>query len=247
MVLALILAFALLGSVASLALAGLVLLLPERMDRVVLPCLVSYAIGTLLAAALIGLLSHALARASAEVVMATLLAGVVVFFMLEAALVIRHCHEGDCPTHAAAGPLILIGDTLHNFVDGIVITAAFVGSVPLGISTALAIVTHEVPQEAGDFAILLQGGYTRRQAFVYNLLSSLATLVGALGAYWLRGAVEDVLPYIMALAAASFLYIALADLVPIVHERRTAGSVFRQLALMLAGTATIALLHRGVA
>jgi zinc and cadmium transporter len=245
MLLVLILAFALLGSVASLALAGLVLLLPDRMHRVILPCLISYAIGTLLAAALLGLVSHALEHAPVQVVMRTLIAGVLVFFTLEATLLLRHCHEPGCPAHAVTGPLILTGDALHNFVDGIVITAAFVASVPLGVSTALAIVSHEVPQETGDFAILLQGGYSRREAFTYNLLSSLATFVGALSAFWLRHAVEGVLPHVMALAAASFVYIALADLVPMVHERRTRGGLFRQLFLMLAGIVTIVLLSRG--
>ncbi len=118
-------------------------------------------------------------------------------------------------------------------------------SVPLGVTTALAIVAHEVPQEAGDFAILLGAGYSRRRAFAYNLLSSLATLAGALGAFWMRGSITRVLPHVMALAAASFLYIALADLIPIVHERRTAGSAVRQAGLVLAGIATIVLLHGG--
>jgi zinc and cadmium transporter len=245
MLLTLILAFAFLGSVASLALAGLVLVLPDRVHRVVLPCLISYAIGTLLAAALLGLIPHALEHASAQVVMTTLLAGVLVFFTLEATLLLRHCHDDACPAHGAAGPLILMADALHNFVDGIVITAAFLASEPLGITTALAIVTHEVPQEAGDFAILLHGGYTRGRALAFNLVSSLTTFVGALGAYWWRDAVSTVLPHVMALAAASFLYIALADLIPMVHERATRGGLLRQLSLMLSGIATIALLHRG--
>jgi zinc and cadmium transporter len=244
-ILLLILGSACLGSVASLALAGLVLLLPDRVHRSVLPCLISYAIGTLLAAALLGLVSHALLHASARSVMATVLAGIIVFFALEASLLLRHCHEVDCPAHAVAGPLILLGDALHNFVDGIVITAAFVASVPLGVATALAIVAHEVPQETGDFAILLQAGYSRGRALAYNLLSSLATLPGALGAYWLRDAVVAILPSVMALAAASFIYIALADLIPIVHEHRTRRSIVPQLSLVLAGIATIAFLHRG--
>lgn len=242
--LTLVIVFALVGSVVSLAFAGLVLLLPDRTLARVLPDLIAYAVGTLLGAALLGLVPHALAHAPAPRVMATLLAGVLLFFALEAALIVRHCHETDCPTHGVAGPLILLGDALHNLVDGIVITAAFLASVPLGVSTSLAIVSHEVPQETGDFAILLHGGYSRRQAFAFNLLSSLATLVGALGAYWLRDAVEPVLPYVMTLAAASFLYIALADLIPMVHRRPPAAGRSRQLALMVAGIATIVLLHR---
>lgn len=241
----LILAFAFLGSVVSLAFAGLVLLLPDRAHRVMLPCLISYAIGTLLAAALLGLIPHALDELPAQVVMAMLLAGVVGFYALEAMLVIRHCHDGACPSHSVAGPLILVGDALHNFIDGIVITAAFLVSVPLGVSTALAIVAHEVPQETGDFAILLQGGYSRSQAFLFNLLSSLATVIGAVGAFVWRDALQSVLPHMMALAAASFLYIALADLVPMVHQRRPHGGLVPQLALMLGGIATIVFLHRG--
>ncbi|MCL4814059.1 MAG: ZIP family metal transporter [Vicinamibacteraceae bacterium] len=245
MILGYILVFALLGSVASLVFAGLVLLLPDRVHRVVLPCLISYAIGTLLAAALLGLVPHALGHAPARGVMATLLGGVLVFFVLEGLLLLRHCHEVDCPKHGTAGPLILVGDALHNLVDGVVITAAFLASIPLGITTSLAIIAHEIPQETGDFAILLHGGYTRGQAFAYNLLSSLSTLVGALGAFWLRGPIESALPYVMALAAASFLYIAMADLIPMVHGNRPRNGLARQVALVLAGVATIVLLHGG--
>ncbi len=246
MLLVLILAFALLGSVVSLIFAGLVLLLPDRVHPVVLPCLVSYAIGTLLGAALLGLVPHALAGAPARVVTSMLLVGVLGFFALEAALLFRHCHDDTCPSHSMAGPLILVGDALHNFVDGVVISAAFLASTPLGVSTSLAIVSHEVPQETGDFAILLHGGYSRAEALAYNLLSSLATLVGALGAYWWREVMTPVLPHVMALAAASFLYIALADLVPLVHHQSNRRSLRRHLPLVLAGVATIVLLHRGV-
>jgi zinc and cadmium transporter len=243
--LTLILAFALLGSVASVAVAGLILLLPDRMLEVVLPCLISYATGTLLAAALLGLLPHALAQAEAHVVLGALLAGVVGFFVLESLLLFRHCHDLGCPAHGAPAPLILVGDALHNFVDGILITAAFLASDTLGIATALAIIAHEVPQETGDFAILLHHGYSRRRALAFNLLSSLATLAGALGAYWWRDIIVPVLPHVMAVAAASFLYIALADLVPFVHQRRSRQGLLRPLALMLAGIATIVVLHHG--
>ena len=244
MLLLTILGFAFAGGIASVLLAGLILLLPVRTHSTVLPCLISYAIGTLLGAALLGLLPHALAHAPVARVMAGFLGGIILFFVLEGALLLRHCHDQACPTHATAGALILIGDALHNFVDGVLLTAAFLASWPIGVATGLAIVSHEVPQEAGDFAILLHSGYSRAEALGLNVAVSLTTFLGALGAYWWRDVVTSVLPDAMAIAAASFVYIALADMLPAVHQRRGAAALARQLTLMLAGVGTIVMLHR---
>lgn len=184
-----------------------------------------------------------LQHASALSISATVLAGMVLFFVLEKLVLWRHCHAAECEVHGAAGPLILIGDAFHNFVDGFVIAAAFLTSFPLGVAAALAVIAHEVPQEVGDFAILLDSGYSKIKAFLWNTLSSLATLPGALIAYFSLGAAEAAVPYILSLSAASFIYIATVDLVPNLHRQVTLAASLRQLALLLTGIGTIALFH----
>ncbi|MFB2350944.1 ZIP family metal transporter, partial [Priestia megaterium] len=124
----------------------------------------------------------------------------------------------DAPRGGSAGRLILIGDGLHNFVDGVVIAAAFLSSIPLGVAVGLAVIAHEAPQEVGDFAILLDSGFSQRKAFALNTLSAMATLPGALlGYFWLPELVEAI-PFVMAVSAASFIYIATADLIPMLHK-----------------------------
>lgn len=243
MTLLLIIVFSVLGSVGAVALAGSVLAFPEGTRRLFIPVLISYAIGTLLGAAFLGLLPHALERIHPSELFPTVLAGMVLFFVLEKLVIWHHCHDRECEVRRAAGPLLLMGDALHNFVDGVIITAAFLVSTPLGASTALAVIVHETPQEAGDFAILLDGGYSPKRAFAYNVLSSLATLVGALVAYFSLKHAMGLVPYVMGLAAASFIYIATAGLIPGLHQRTSPGSWGVQVALILAGVGTIALLQ----
>lgn len=238
-----ILVFSLLGSVGSLLLAGSVLLFPERTRHLVIPCLVSYATGTLLGAAFLGLIPHALQCNSPSTILPAVLAGILLFFVLEKLLLWRHCHEADCEAHGSAGFLILVGDAFHNFADGVVLAAAFLSSIPLGIATSLAISAHEIPQEVGDFAILLDSRYAKSQALFYNVLSSLGTLLGAVLAYLFLREVRGVIPYIMALSAASFIYIATVDLIPGLHRRVRLAEAARQLLLILAGIGTIMLFH----
>jgi len=137
--------------------------------------------------------------------------------------------------------LILIGDAFHNFVDGLVITTAFLTSIPMGIATSLAVIAHEIPQEVGDFAILLHSGYEKIRALVLNLLSSLTTLLGAIVAYYLLAETRQFVPYILAISAASFIYIAVADLVPSLHKSTGLKATVLQVTLILAGIGTIAL------
>ena len=241
MLLGWIMVFSILGSVGSIAGAALLLLFPEGTRGTLMPCLLSYATGTLLGAAFLGMIPHGLQQATALEVSGTVLAGIVLFFVLEKLIIWRHCHEEKCEVHAAAGPLILIGDAFHNFVDGFVIAAAFLTSIPLGIAASLAVIAHEIPQEVGDFAILLENGYSRTRALALNMLSSLTTLPGAVIAYFFLGATQEAIPFILALSAASFIYIAVADLVPILHRQVGITSTLRQLGLILAGIGTIAL------
>jgi zinc and cadmium transporter len=135
---------------AMLGAAGLVLAVREGVRARLLAHLLSYAVGTLLGAAFLGLLSHALEHGAPKAILGPALSGIVLFFVLEKLVRWRHCHEGRCEAHAAAGPLVLVGDALHNFVDGVVIAAAFVTALPLGVATTLAVVAHELPQELGD-------------------------------------------------------------------------------------------------
>ena len=160
------------------------------------------------------------------------------FFVLEKLVLWRHCHIHDCEVHDGSVFPVLIGDAFHNFVDGAVIAAAVMTSVPLGVSTALAVAAHEIPQEVGDFAILLHAGYSRRGRCCSTCMSGLASAGGAVVALVALKVVPLLLPYCLALAAASFLYVAMADLIPGLHRGRTDAHSMRQILLIAAGVAT---------
>jgi zinc and cadmium transporter len=162
--------------------------------------------------------------------------------VLEKLVLWRHCHTHDCEVHDGSVLPVLIGDAFHNFVDGAVIAAAVTTSIPLGVSTAVAVAAHEIPQEVGDFAILLHAGYPRRKALLLNVLSALASAAGAVTALLAFDTVPLMLPYFLALAAASFLYVAMADLIPGLHRGRIDASSMRQIVLIAAGVATMLLL-----
>jgi zinc and cadmium transporter len=233
--------FSLLGSVGALVTAAAFLLLREKIQKVLIPCLVSYATGTLLSAALLGLISHALKDTAHLPILSTVLAGIVIFFLLEKLVIWRHCHDVECEIHGIAGPMILIGDFFHNATDGLVIAASFISSIPLGLAAGISIIAHEIPQEVGDFAILLNGGYTKRKALLLNTLSSLSTLPVAILAYYTLEIVRSAIPYVMAFSAASFLYIALTDLYPQLHQKREFRSAIQQFLMILAGIGTMIL------
>ena len=250
--LAWIIVFTLIGGVLSVACAALLLLVPEDHHPRILPHGVSFALGALLSVAFLDLLPDALRTAGSEHIeslLATVLMGILGFFLLEKLLIWRHCHADHCETHSGdhfhqpAGTLIVVGDAIHNFVDGILIAAAFLTDINLGIITSLAVAAHESPQEVGDFAILLQSGYGRGKALAYNLLSSLATMVGGILAYYSLEHIHGWLPYILALAASSFIYIAVADLIPSLHQKTTARAAFQQISLIVAGVLVIYWAH----
>jgi zinc and cadmium transporter len=203
--------------------------------------LISFATGTLLGAVFLGMLPKAMTKAEPSTVLGYVLFGIILFFVLEKLLIWYHCHNEKCEIHSAAPYLILFGDAFHNFLDGVVIAAGFLISVPFGIATSLAVVAHEVPQEIGDFAILLHGGMSKKKAFLYNFLSALPTIPGALFAYVFSYYVDKVTPFILALAASSFLYIAIADLIPEIHHKTPPGRGFYQIVLMGIGIGVIAL------
>lgn len=210
---------------------------------------ISYAIGALLGAVFLEILPHAMEHGDTHRTTATILFGILAFFVLEKLVLWRHCHHDHCEAHDAHNPahdhgrsglLILIGDTFHNFVDGVLIAAAFVEDPQLGIVTSLAIIAHEIPQEAGDFLILLHSGYSKAKALAFNLLSSVATLVGAMLAYFALSELTEWVPTMLALAAASMIYVAVADLIPGLHKRPELKATLQQVVLIGLGVASIA-------
>ena len=227
------------GSLGGALVASALLFFNNRLRDQLVPWLVSYAVGTLLGVALLVLLPEALAHLSARAVLGSLLAGIMLFFLLEKLVLWRHCHTHDCEAHGMAAPMVIIGDAFHNFLDGVIIGTAVRTSVPLGVSTALAVATHEIPQEVGDMAILLHAGYSRRKALILNLVSGASAVLGAIVAVMALDWVPQITQYVLSIAAAGFLYIAMADLIPDLHRGRTDASTFRQLALALAGIGTV--------
>jgi zinc and cadmium transporter len=235
-------ALSILGSLGGVIVASSFLLLGEKIRIRLVPWLISYAVGTLVGVALVALVPEALAELPARSAMLTMVAGILAFFILEKAVIWRHCHDDEaCHVHNTAASLVIIGDAFHTFVDGAVIAAAVVTSLPLGLTTALAVAAHEIPQEVGDVAILLRAGYSRMRAFTLNLLSGLGGILGAGAMVFAARAVPQVLPYVLAFAAGNFLYVAMADLIPDLHRGNSVGGT-RQFLLIAAGIVTIALL-----
>ncbi len=214
------------------------------------PVLISYAVGALLGAVFLEILPHAFGMAdNIENLAATILAGILLFFVLEKLVLWRHCHVEQCeahdpPTaphhdHGRSGMMIMIGDTFHNFVDGVLIAAAFLANHELGIVTAIAIIAHEVPQEVGDFLILLHSGYSKSRALVFNLLSSAAMVAGGVLAYFALQTLQQWIPTLLGLAAASMLYVSVADLIPGLHRRPELLATLQQVVLIGLGVLTI--------
>jgi zinc and cadmium transporter len=233
-----------LGSLGGLLTASTFLLLGDHHRVKLVPWLISYAVGTLLGVALLALLPEALEHIPPGPALTTLLAGVLTFFLLEKLVLWRHCHDThECEVHAStAASLVIIGDAFHTFVDGAVIAAAVLTSVPLGVTTAIAVAAHEIPQEVGDVAILLRAGYSRVRAFTLNLLSGIGGILGAVAMLLTSQALPNLLPYVLSFAAGNFLYVAMADLIPDLHRGGVEGGPVRQLLLIVAGVATISLL-----
>lgn len=207
--------------------------------------LVGFSVGVLLAVSFLHLLPEASEMLDAHEVGASVLAGILIFFALEKTALWRHDHHEDeghvCHSHHVAGPLIVLGDALHNFVDGILIAAAFLQDPALGWATVVAVVSHEVPQEVGDFMVLLAAGYSRAKALWLNVLSSLSAVAGGVLGWLTLSTASGVIPYILALSAASFIYIAVADLVPVLHKQRKPADFVTQFALLGAGIALVLL------
>ncbi|HET9679882.1 MAG TPA: ZIP family metal transporter [Gammaproteobacteria bacterium] len=250
------------GGILSALVASTFLLFSENTRKRLLPHLVSFAVGALIGASLLGLVPHALEMAGSEQVHTIGLwvaAGVLLFFILEKAVIWRHCHADDCEAHApgqesashshnhlpemSAGPLVLVGDGIHNFVDGLLIGAAFLTDIHLGIVTALAVIAHEIPQEVGDVAVLLNGGFSRMKSFTWNMLVGFTTPLGGLAAWFVLEETQALLPGVLALAAGSFLYVAVADLMPGLHRRTKLSDSLLQVVFIAGGLLLILFSH----
>jgi zinc and cadmium transporter len=250
------------GGIASAAFAVIFIWIPEARSGRILPHFVSFATGALLGAALLALLPEAFEQAGphrARAIGLTVIIGLGVFFVIEKLVLWwhEHSHEDELAHHAvgdghaahdprahASGVLVLIGDSVHNALDGVLIAAAFLTSVPLGLVTTVAVAAHEVPHRVGDFAILVHAGFTRRRALLLNLATGLASVAGAVAAYYALRQAFGALPYALAFAAAGFLYIAVAGLIPGLHRRSDPVTSAMQVLLITLGIAVIALAER---
>lgn len=231
------------GGVLSVLLAATLALtwLPRFADR-----MLAYAVGILLAFAFTDLLPEAVELGlDASLVGQILLAAIVVFFLLEKAALWRHDHHhehGHSDIHPPQVAMIVLGDGLHNFVDGVLIAAAFLADSALGWATAIAVLAHELPQEIGDFMVLLNAGLSKMRALVLNAVSGAAMILGGVAGYFALDGVQTAVPYVLVIAAASFIYIAVADLVPELHRQRRVSDAAAQLVLLLAGIGTVQLI-----
>ncbi len=215
--------------------------LADKAQKYLVTILIAYATGTLLTAALYGLIPEAIEGAGGEphMIMLLVLGSILFFFFLEKIIIWRNCSDTTCDVHAAAGPIVLVGDAFHNLTDGVVIAAAFLTDFTIGIAVGFAIIAHEIPQETGDFGILLNGGYSKKKSYLYNAISSTTTIPAAIISYYILGSVTLIIPYILAISAASFLYIALSDLTPELHQKLGLKHSVRQLIFILAGIITM--------
>jgi len=237
--------FSILGSIGAIVIALFFLSFGKKYQEKLVSYLVSFATGTLLAAASLGMIPTAIQNSGNQIqlVMAFFLGGILFFFILEKLVIWRHCHNIECEvTESATGPIILIGDAFHNFVDGIVIAAAFLINHFIGVTVSISVIAHEIPQEVGDLAILIDKKYSKKKAFVYNSISGSFTIPAAILGYFVLDILSLTIPYVLAISASSFIYIALSDLTPELHKKIGIGHTIKQLMLIFLGITIMVLI-----
>lgn len=219
---------------------GVFFLLNKRFQNLDLKYLISFAAGTMLAAALLDVIPEALAIGNAEIVSKMVLCGIVAFFIGEKTLLWHHHSHNHKEEHIKpVGPLVIVGDTIHNFLDGVVIGITFSLDYKLGIITTLAIIAHEIPQELGDFAILLNAGVDKAKVFTVNIISSMAAVLGAWLAISIQGTITQYMPYLLGFAAGNFIYIAAADLIPEIHHEKNTWKMLIQIICLVLGVTIV--------
>ncbi|MGZ5032380.1 MAG: ZIP family metal transporter [Usitatibacter sp.] len=257
-VLALILIACFLGTVLSLAIAALVAF---RVQASWISTLVSFAVGAMLGASFLDLLPHLFEESkNPSRTAGFILVGILIFFVLEKVMLWRHHHHHTPEEqaeaeeqmrhsghdHGRSGWMIIFGDSFHNFTDGVIIASAFLADVKLGVVTSIAIIAHEIPQEIGDFLVLLHSGFSRARALLWNFISGMAAVVGAVLAYFALSSVQQWVPEILAIAVASMIYVAVADLIPTLHKHTAIRETLAQVAFIALGIASIWLIHAGL-
>jgi len=229
------------GNIGSVLLASLMLRLNSEHLQKITKHINAFAGGTLLGAAFLGMLPNAIKLGGYQISY-TVLIGILFFFIIEKIMLWRICTDENCDRHSKAGALMLmIGDSFHNFLDGIVIAAAFLYSPSFGIAVTISVFAHEIPQEVADFGVMLKAGFSKQKAILYNIFSGFTAIAGAFLA-WHQGLYTKMaMPYILALSAAGFIYIALADLVPEMHRKTGVRQSVFQFILLIAGISVIIL------
>jgi len=215
--------------------------LNEKSQKSLIPLLIAFATGVLLTAAFLGLIPEAVeAAGEPHIIMPYILGGILFFFIMEKVVIWRNCRDKTCEVHShASGPIILLGDSL---TDGIVIAAAFLSGLNLGIVAGFTIIFHELAHETGDFGVLLHSGYSKKKAFIYNMVSSSTTIPASIISYFLLDSMEFAVPFLLAISASSFIYIALSDLTPDLHRHTEIKYILKQIAFIIIGIVLMALI-----
>jgi len=219
---------------SAIALVGAVTLgFSQRTFDRILHALVGFSTGAMLAGAFFHLLAEALEKIPVMDAFYLLFAGFILFFIIERFLHWHHCHEGHCDVHAVSY-LILFGDAIHNFIDGIIIAAAFVVAIPVGLVTTLVVVSHELPQELGDYGVLVYGGFEKKKALAYNFLAQMTSIVGGLAGFFLVAGTGFAV-YLLPFAAGGFIYVGASDLIPELHKQQSLRKTLEAFVFFLLG------------
>jgi len=252
-----IIAVSLAGGLMSLLLASIIF---KNANAALTNNLVSLAVGTLLAASFLEIIPHAMEASNNNYhdISFTVLIGILVLFILEKLMIWRHCHGSHCHKHtdcdtqskqskpSGSSGIIVIGDLFHNFVDGILIASAFLVDIKLGLITALSMLLHCLPQEMSIFSVLLHQGLSKFKAYMWNIASSFSTLLGGLLSFFILSVMENLVPYVLAIAASSMIYVAISDLIPSLHEKTDTKDSLKQISFILIGVAIIYFLHESI-
>jgi zinc and cadmium transporter len=249
-----IISFGFLGGMVGVLLASFLLLFSEKSRKLITMELFSFAIGTLLGVTFTDLLPNAVEHKSIFTIFLTFIIGIIFFYLLGMILTPNYDQSAEKNNEEnpglikhipdqKVGKIILIGASLHNFIDGIIITASFIESIPMGIIVTLSIIAHEIPHEISDFVILLESGFSRKKALIYNIITGFSTLLGSILSYIFLIQLEKLTPFIMTLAASSFIYITVSELVPKLKKTTGMAQTIQQAALVLIGICTISLLE----